>query len=474
MRVVIADAELGELVEAGEDFVRAGVDTREHADRPAVLRFDVQHAARIDGVYLVDAVHECVAAHLDMEVAVGIGLLQKLDRVVVRHHADLHRGLGALAHVFDPAAGRLDQCRRRGNGREVEDRPKARPVGGDARIGRKSGRQQREVGRDKPRNRLKSADLANHREGLFEAVEAREEPAPVLQGLGDHCRPGDDARGAVVVHVGLCGLTCDVYERGVRHGMNNVESSNESLAVGAVLDRSGAAGTSGEETAERGVGSRGVHQNLLAGRVRRQLERGHRRTGFRSDESVSDLDDGAGPRHVEHQAPRHRDGLPVVSGAPTARGDRDAVAHGRRDGGGDQLRARRVRHQLGKTEGQLLLDHGREVGAVRGGPLACGEFDAHAAVAEEFAQLGLECRDGGVVHHRSFGSHVTAVPSTGDIDRPVDDPRIGQNPIDVSRNSFVKRSVAFSPLFGAEPVAVNSGVSMSMTFCTRVSSMSPT
>jgi hypothetical protein len=49
---------------------------------------------------------------------------------------------------------------------------------------------------------------------------------------------------------------------------------------------------------------------------------------------------------------------------------------------------------------------------VSGRSLAGGEFDAHPALAEQFAQLGFQARQwGGVVHGRPFGSMAVLVRS---------------------------------------------------------------
>src|SRR3989337_254749 len=75
-----------------------------------------------------------------------------------------------------------------------------------------------------------------------------------------------------------------------RRRVHDIERDHEALVVGTVDDRAGAAGTTGQESADARLGGRRVHPELLAGLPRGLLQRGHGCASLRDDVAVADLD----------------------------------------------------------------------------------------------------------------------------------------------------------------------------------------
>ena len=219
--------------------------------------------------------------------------------------------------------------------------------GGMPGIGRQRLRQRHRIGGHEARRRVEVGERSDHRQRLLEALEAGEQPVPVLARLEGDRGPGDDPGRAVVVEVQLGVVTLDVHEAGVGDGVHDVEGAHErAVAVQhAVADRAGAAGAAGQEPADRRAGRRRVHQDLLAGRLGGPLQLHERGAGIGGQRAVDDLDDRAGAGHVEDETAGHRDRLAVVAGALAARRDRHAVADGGADRRGDRRRRRAGRRR---------------------------------------------------------------------------------------------------------------------------------
>ncbi len=358
---MVPDPDGPHALEARDDVGFVGVRGGEHPAGGALRhRLEVQHRARVDLVHLVDAVHQGIAADLDVEVHPRVGLLQPLDRVVVADHRELHGVLQPGAHRLNRAAGLLDQRRGSIHRRLVHDDAQARLARRQRLVRRQRVGEGRNVGGDQPRSRFERGDLPDDREGVVEVVEAGVQRRPLLLRFERELDPRDDPGDAVVVEVGVRRLRVQVDEAGIRLGVHHVERAHVAAHDGGqhpVLDRAGAARTPREEPAHRRLHGGGEHQHLLAGLVGGLLDLDHRSPGVGDQVAVTHLDDPARLRHVEHETACHRDRLAVIARSSPARGDRDAMANGGADGHRDALGIRRICDQLGAPERQLLHDH---------------------------------------------------------------------------------------------------------------------